>query len=297
MKQFLIKISLFLLFVVAVDFLFGICMDRIIPQVRGGEYGRDNYICNQAKEDFLVFGSSRAEFHYDAQMLEDSLKFTTYNCGQIGHTIILNYARLIMNLERRTPKMVVYDITPGYDLLVDIDNNRDLNFLKLHYDRTGVSDIVNDLEPKERLKMISSMYKYNSSFLQLLLVSIYPVSEPGVKGFRTYSNQNEVWLTPPEPKTEWMYDSLKIAYLEKFIKKCKGVSLTFVVSPMWQGINSEVLKPAVELSRKYNTPLLDYSNDTQFLHNKDLFWDYAHLNAEGAHAFTKRLIEDLRKDR
>ena len=295
MKKFLLKTGLFLAFVVVADLAFNKAMSWIAPRVKGGEYGRDNYISNEVDADLLIFGSSRAECHYNAQMIEDSLGIISYNCGQTGHSVFLNYARLLMIKERHHPKIIIYDIAAGFDLLTDNDNYKDMSFLKLHYDRDGISDIICDIAPLERYKMLSGMYKYNSNFLQLLLVWLHPVSDAGIKGFRPYKNSNDVWLTPPPKRTEWAYDSLKISYLNKIIESTRDSKLYFVVSPLWQGMNTEIMKPAKEMCAKYNISFIDFSNDPKYVENTKLFKDYAHLNATGADEFTKDLIHELKK--
>lgn len=292
--KFLKKTTLFLILLVVLDFIFGFVMDRIAPQIDNGEYGRDNYISNKAHEDLLIFGSSRAESHYNSKMIEDSLGMTCYNCGQRGHLVFLNYARLCMILERHHPKIIIYDIMPGFDLLADDDNYKDMSFLKLHYNRKDIPSIINDIGTNEKYKLLSSMYRYNSTFLQLLLVRLRGSDKTDMKGFKPKEAQNDVWLTPPPMKTEWSYDSLKLAYLDKFIEKAGDAELIFFVSPFWRGMNTDVLAPVKEKCRQHGIKLIDYSNNPKYLKKTELYNDYAHLNAKGADLYTQDVIKELK---
>ena len=93
MKKYLIKIGLFFLLVAIVDVAVGKTFSYLLDHVKGGDNGRNNYICDSLRTDILVFGSSRAIHHYNPLILTDSLGLSCYNCGQDGNGSILNYAR------------------------------------------------------------------------------------------------------------------------------------------------------------------------------------------------------------
>ena len=104
MKKFISKVGLFFLLIAIVDIVFGYTMGAITKRIDIGGAGRNNYICDKMTDDVLIFGSSRAEHHYNAQMISDSLGVSCYNAGEGGCGIILAYGRLLMILERCTPK-------------------------------------------------------------------------------------------------------------------------------------------------------------------------------------------------
>ena len=84
MKKFLVKAVIFLAVLASFDYIWGITFDKLVSRIDVGGAGRDNFICNQVTDDIIVFGSSRAERHYNAQMITDSLGITCYNCGEGG---------------------------------------------------------------------------------------------------------------------------------------------------------------------------------------------------------------------
>lgn len=301
MKKFIFKLCLFFLLLVAIDIVFGYVMGEVYKRIDVGGAGRDNYICNKLTDDVLIFGSSRAEKHYNTQMLSDSLRVPCYNCGESGCGIILAYGRLLMLLERYTPKTIIYEVTPSFDFLDGKDNHKYLYRLKRHYDRVGIDSICWSVDPTERYKMMSGMYRHNSSFFQNLIVYLTKVSDDtGIRGFRPENVEMDTMKIKKgrisyDSRQGYVYDSLKIQYIEKFLNKTKDMNLVFVVSPVWYGQDTLVLNPIKEICKKRDAQLIDFSNNPKYVHNNEYFKDGTHLNARGADEFTRDLIVELRK--
>ena len=305
MKQFLYKTCLFFALIVGFDVVFGFAMGYINDHIDIGGVGRDNYICNNVTDDIIIFGSSRAEHHYNAQMITDSVGASCYNCGEGGCGIILAYGRLLMLLERYTPKTIIYEVTPNYDFL-DVgmaDYQKYLYRLKQHYNRPGISDIFYDIDHKEKYKMMSGMYRYNSSWINNVVVFFLGKStDTGVRGYRPfYGDMDPMKILGNDyilydSKEGYAYDSLKLQYVDKFLEKTKDMDVVFVVSPVWYGQDSKVLEPMKKICKKWNTRLIDYTNDPKYVHNNQYFKDGTHLNSYGADEFTKDLINELRKE-
>lgn len=155
MKRFFVKIIIFGVLVLAIDMAVGLIFPMLVSNAKGGDNKRNNYICNDTKEDILVFGSSRAIHHYNPEMISDSTGMTCYNCGQDGNGIILNHARLKIITERYAPKYIIYDVTPGFDLLAGDDNHKYLGMLRAYYDRNGIPGIFESVDQTEKYKMQS----------------------------------------------------------------------------------------------------------------------------------------------
>lgn len=298
MRKFLVKILMLALIVIILDNIIGYAMSTAFDQIRVGGRGRDNYICNTAIEDILVFGSSRAVHHYNSTILEDSIGISCYNCGDDGCGIILSYGRLMMAKERHQPKIVIEDVNPDYDLL-EGDNTKYLGWLKSRYNRPGIKDIFDEIDKTSRYKMLCQMYRHNSTFLQFLFASIFSVSnDAGVKGFRPLKSK----LNPMKVKTtttikadNYEFDPIKLKFIGKFIDLTKGSKLVFVVSPLWYGMDPNKVAPIREICQERDIPFIDFSNNLKYVHNNEYFKDGTHLNALGADEFTKDLIIELRK--
>lgn len=297
MKRFVLKVFIFALLLGAIDVVIGQFFDHALSKATLTDFGRDNHITNIGTEDILIFGSSRAVHHYNAKMLKDSLGMDCYNCGEDGQGIILNYGRLLMEMERHQPKMVIYDVQPDYDI-EENDNTKYLKWLKPHYDRKGISDIVKSIDERESWKLLSHLYRYNSEYILLLIALAHSNEEASDKGYFPLNGQMDTMKideTRAASNTGIKTDSIKILYLKKMIDELKGCQLVFVVSPTWYGNNSnDILKEIETICKERNITYLDFSNLPKYVHQNVLFKDGMHLNSRGADEFTKDLIKKLR---
>lgn len=294
MRKFIQRIIIFIIAIVLLDQLAGWGLNYLQNHAVGGDTGRNNYICNQTQENILIFGSSKAIHHYDPRIVEDSLHMSCYNCGNDGNGIILLYGRYKMIKERYTPKIILYDVTSGFDL-VQNDNHKYIDWLRPYYNRQGIDSLFWSVDYTERYKMLSQMYRYNSKILQLIADNFAP-QQQDIKGYRPI---NKVMEYEPEIKsndTPLQYDSLKLFYLEQLIKECNGkTQLIFFISPQYKKTKSDEYQPLSNLCKRYNVPLLNHNNDEEFIYSKDYFYDSVHLNEKGATIYTKKIIDELKK--
>jgi len=295
MKRFILRIVLFFSIILIADVVLGRLFSFMVSHAVGGDNGRVNYICNQTNEDMLIFGSSRANHHYNPQILMDSLSLSVYNCGEDGNGIILNYGRLLMIEQRYMPKYIIYDVSCGFDLETN-DNHKYIGKLKPYYERKGIKDVFVSVDMTEKWKMLSQLYRYNSSFLTVFDDYLHPNQSMGFQGYRPYEGKMDVRTinSKKEFKKHVEYDSLKLAFMAKFIEHCNDVKMIFAVSPVWYGRDTKRLRPVIDLCKQHGILFLDFSNDSKFVHNNEYFKDDYHLNAQGADEFTKDLIQELR---
>ena len=288
--------SIIIFTIVAIfDYFFGVVMGHVVNNINVGGQGRDNYICNVAEEDILVFGSSRAVHHYNSTILEDSLGMSCYNCGEEANGFILSYGRLLMALERHCPKVIIQDITAEFDLHKN-DNHKYLGWLKTRYERAGVSEIFDAIDKTESYKMKSQMYRYNSKFLQNIFVYLTSVStDMGIKGYRPINEPfDSMKIVKTEKPDDKEIDSLKIEFIHRYLELAQNSKIYFVVSPIWYGMDSEEIAPIAQICKERNIPLFDFSNNPKYVHNDEYFKDGTHLNAFGADEFTKDLIKEIK---
>lgn len=296
MKRFVAKIILLFAIILICDRVFGFCMENVVNSIDIGGQGRDNYICNTAKEDILIFGSSRAVHHYNPLILEDSLDMSCYNCGDDGNGIILSYGRLVMAKPRHMPKVIIHDVSPEFDLFAN-DNHKYLGWLKNRYDRKGIKEIFDVIDKTERYKMYSQMYRYNSKFLLNLFVYLTKTAtDTGVNGFRPlHSDMDTMKISKKNDESkQYDFDPVKLRFINNFIEQSKGAKLIFVVSPMWYGMDTNKTLPLQDICHNQEIAFIDFSNNQKYVHNNLYFTDGTHLNATGADEFTKDLIKELR---
>ena len=297
MKRFIVKILLLILLIFVVDRVGGLFFSYCVDHSKGGYVGHYQYISNELDKEVLVFGSSRAIHHYDAKMIEDSLKMTCYNCGQDGNGAIFNYGQWLMIRERYQPKLIIYDIFPEFDLQ-EGDNHKYLGWLKLSYSRNGIPEIFDSVDSTERYKMLSKLYQYNYNPIQIIADYVHPIKKIDNYGFRPLPGEIDTLKIKKRHvgDVKYVFDDLKISYLERLIHDRDSSKIVFVLSPSWYGVDLRSMQPILDICHREDILLLDYANDPKYLYRDVFFRDGLHLNEYGAREFTKDLISDLKEE-
>ena len=296
MRKFIIRILLFLVIMFVVDRVAGKMLAYLSSHPKGGMTFRRNYITDHCKDDVLIFGSSRAHYHHNPQILSDSLGLSCFNCGEDAMGIVLYYAWWKLISQRYHPKWVIYEVTPQYDIR-KTNNNDYLWRLRRYYDREGISDIFNRVDSLERWKMLCWMYRYNSMFTELIADVFKPLKLGGDRGFLGVNRRIKKSYGDGKPQfhgKKIKIDSLKMELFEKMIQEMGSTQLVLTVSPSFYGVNDTVYTPIKEICQKYDIPFFDYSNSPKYLRKEQYFFDSYHLNSEGADVFTCELVEDIR---
>ena len=299
MKKFIILLFALFAILSGIDIATGFVFDKLTLSAKRGYTGRNEFIADKLHDPVLVFGSSRSVHHYDPQVLADSLGVPCYNCGQDGMGIITFYGRFKLLTARYTPRLIIYDVTTDFDLRRN-DNVTYLTWLKPYYNRPGIDSIFWHVEPTERVKMLSNMFRYNGKALQIITDN-----KPGddnddaLKGFvpldgiMTYDKEEDA------TKTQVDFDPVKLYYISRLVKDCsaKGIRLVFAISPLYNSIKQPdaYLADFLTLARKQTVPVINHYYDTRFATNKNLFQDTYHMNRSGAEIYTSILAHEIKQ--
>lgn len=287
---FLLKVGLFFLALILVDRALGMVFAYMGENAKGGYVGHHVYVTDKANEDILIFGSSRAIHHYNPQIISDSLGMSCYNCGQDGNGIVLFYGIWQMIKERYKPKMIIYDVNTNFDLYVGESNQKYLGWLRMDYNRPGVNQIFSAVDPTERFKMISMLYRYNSKFMQNITDYAHPIF--GIEGNGFLPLKGELDKMKVKDKKSGKnepakVDSLKLSFINRLINETGGVDLVFVASPKWYEPRKMDYQPIKDICEQRGIRFLDFSDEKKFVHQDKWFKDGTHLNARGADEFTR----------
>lgn len=298
MKKYIFKIILFAIIIVISDALWGCFFRYWLHNINSGTIGKANYISEQLDDDVLIFGPSRAEFHYNPMIISDSLGMTCYNCGASGYGILAAFGRLSLIKEHHQPKIIIVEASRDFDIITS-DNNKYLGLFKSYYERGKITELFNDIDSTQKYKMLSQMYRYNSNFTHnpiTIFKPFYGKYKPDK--LHGYSPQKEIFdsmkINLSHMNSNGEIDSLKLRYIEKFIDLAQGSQLFFVSSPIWYGMSPEHLAPIKEICSRRNIPFIDFSNNPKYVHNNAFFKDGKHLNKKGADEFTKDFVKTLR---
>lgn len=296
MKKFLLKVLLFIACVVVMDFTFGLFFSFLRTHAKGGSTANCEYIANRATDDIIILGSSRATHHYVPQIIEDSLGMSCYNCGEEGNGVVLAYGRFRMLTSRYKPKLIIYEMTPGYDYGTTEPNNKYLGYLRPYYSKEGINGLFADFDDElSPLKMMSKMYQNTAKLLPNVVDNI--IFRDNMRGYSPLNGQ----LNPNEVKKAEMeidheVDSVKLKYVEQIIVDAKNMNIpiVFMISPSY-GLESDIsnYEPEIALCEKYNVPYYSFVNYYPIVRNADCFQDVGHMNNRGAMEYTKMLVKEM----
>lgn len=294
MKKFILRLVIFLLLVVALDFAYGKLIEGMRAACHGGDVMKEKYVADSVKADVLIFGSSRARMQYVPDIIEDSLGMSCYNCGYNGMGVIYHYGMASMIFERYTPKLIIYDVLPVLEIGTRDDNIIFLNQLRSFYGRNKTIDnIFSDYDATEPLKMLAQTYRYHSKFLETL--ACCRQNEFPKKG---YSPKNETMPDniPIEMKLDYDVDSVKLAYLEKLISfVSRKTKLIICASPRYGYTEcGNAFTPIEHLCKKYNVPFINHYTDEDYIYNHTLYLDATHFNNKGAEKWTRELVREIK---
>ena len=298
MKRFIIKIVVFFLIIAVIDKIGGRVIKYFNSHCQYGEAFTREYVTSHCTEDMIIMGSSRGFHHYDSQIMSDSLKLSCFNCAYEGFGILNMYGRYLLMTRKHTPKFLVYDVFPKYDIYNDNSEYiGSLEGMKPYVDEPQIMSIFNDIVPLERYKLESSLYRYNKTvyLLYVLTRSKWPSPKLG------YSPLDGKMAYEPEPYvaeyTNQQPDSVKMKYMRKLIHEArrKGTKIIFCISPRYGATPNSDLDPIIKLAKEENVPLLNHYTDKRFTTKKEFFEDSFHLNRIGATAYTKMIVGEIKQ--
>lgn len=267
----------------------------------GADY-RTNYVINQVKSDVLIFGSSKAVYHYDTKIIGDSLHLSVYNAGRDLSYIYYHYALLESALARYTPKLIVLDTRANELFRFKYNEDRDrLNVLLPYYDSHPELRPICQLRGEfEQYKMLSKMYPYNSLILSEL-VELLPIprykKDDSQSGYVAKYGQ---WKGAKLPYTvDDAVDSTAATYYKKFVGLCKAKNIPLVViySPIYQTINAPAnrnVNYVMQVCKDNNVPVWNFLTDSTF-NDPEYFFDALHLNRKGSAMYSSMVAGKLKQ--
>lgn len=240
------------------------------------------------QSDVLILGASCAKYHYNSQILADSLQMTVENTGVGG--MKAEYSDLVLQsyLERCTPRCVVIDV---YGQLDSGEGRlpRVRPFYGVNQPVTSYYD--NETDWQQRLKLQSALYCYNGT-LDLLLRHAF--NEPNhshgfaeMEGEMSMKDTMVVHRFQPEPAKE--------RHLRNVVQLCRdhSVRLVLVLSPRREhDVDQEAWVCA--FCREHNLQLINELHVAEYYTEERLFHDESHLNGRGATLFSQRVAHQLK---
>jgi len=313
--RFFVRFAAFSIILIAADRLAGIALKKIYFSQHVGQYSQTTYAIDSAKQDILIFGSSRAVRHYSPSIISKASGLSCYNSGRDG--LMIPYAAAVqeVSLARHIPKLIILDISP-----------RELGIDRVKYERLSIllpycseheqlTKYIKEVSPFEPDKLVSKTYPFNSSAFVLacntLLAKSASKDDNGYLPLENsltkteiddYKNRMVARAKKIREKTEVAEDKA-VAYFKQFldnaakynIKTLVVISPTILKNPFYLD-NQTLERDLIEkITGQYkNVTFLDYSKDPRFNGHSEKFADYFHLNVQGSTEFSQLIARDVK---
>ncbi len=294
------KLLIFLVVIGVLDVAGGKLFQRFYLKGTSGESAQTTYALTKATEDCVVFGSSRAVHHYIPSLFTDSLKLSCYNAGKDGQGILYQYAVLNSILSRKAPRAIVLDVDADEFTDNEVSYGRLSALLPYYYVQKEVQPIVNERGYYERIKVLSSLYRFNSLLLNTLVSTVKQDSDGFENGYKPL---NKWWNRPLEKaakKRVENIDTIKVGYFKKFLQsaQAKNIAVFVVVSPVFEKetVKASSLQMVQNICEEMKLPFLNVRQDPRFISHPDYFADIDHLNEKGALAYTRYICNEISRN-
>ena len=281
------------LFFVA-DFSTGLLMDRVFPGITFGTYGKVNKSL-VAGEEVLIFGSSRAEHHYDPEIITRETGKSCYNTGLGGFGLFYNYALFKELVNDHHPDIVILDLSPN--VVVDPNTYMKLNiFMPYYFDYPAFREIIR-LDPDfSRFKTWFRTYVYNSTLYDLFRGKLRGDRQGnGYKGLT--EEMNTAAYRRKTLSAEESMDDIKKKYLEEFIDIAREhkIRLICIVSPTYEkfDVNDRIIGELKDMITEKGVEFYDFSAFDSIYQKPLYFKDQLHLNTKGVEIFDTALANIL----
>lgn len=298
--SFVYKIVIFAVVVAIADFSIGKLLTKKYFSQQQGEDALTTFAIKDVRTDMLVFGSSRAVNIFDPSVMENETGLSCFNAGRIGQSVFYHHAVLKSVLKRYTPKAIILSVD-AWDFAEDEFDYDCISCLLPYYESCPeVREIVNLRGPFEKLKLVSSIYPYNSLLLPIIKGNNWKDKRPGHLP-NGYVGLKEVFPGPVETfnfyTTRKEIDTVKVNTYISFINECKArnIELYVVCPPYLQNPvgRNRSLMIAEAIAKEKNVPYFDFAYAPAFLNRQYLFADFRHLNYQGSQEFSRIISEKI----
>ena len=296
------KLALFLSILFLLDFSIGGLLRRLYFEQDSGYLYRTTYSFDSTRAEFLIFGSSTANHHYDTRIFENRMHTSVYNTGRDGNTIFYNYAIFQSIQKRYVPKIAILDFNVGEFRYMEDSYDRISSLLPYYENHPEIRSIVQLKSRYEKFKLLSKIYPFNSLLFSIGVGNTnYNKTRDIINDKEGYIPLNYVWNKPVSTDTsvaDYELDHNKINIFKSFVMECIAheIQLFIIISPRFLQYSKD---PSIEIVRKiagdFNQPFFDFSKDTLFWQHPEYFADKVHLNDVGAHIFSNKVIDKISK--
>ncbi|MBR3078922.1 MAG: hypothetical protein IKH01_03805 [Prevotella sp.] len=254
-----------------------------------------SYSNETTQDSILFFGSSRCLHHYVPAIFEKETGKSCFNAADWGiKNIYYHYGLLGNILTRYTPQTIIFEIHPCDWLKTPFSGTERATSLAPYCGMSDACDEMLKLSGKYWPCQLSWTYRYTGS-LPNLLTGKFGTMDRSLKGWKPM----EGILDTTDVKAEeypFPVDQERVALLERFIDDCQQhhIQLIMVESPMYICSKEDVFKFPRDLAAKHHIKFIDHYRDTSFVGHAEYFYDFGHLNRQGAERYSAMIAKELK---
>ena len=295
MKKLIISViitaCLFFLF----DRALGLGLKYLYTQSNATDEYKISYSNETTRDSILFFGSSRCLHHYVPTIFEKELGKSCFNAADWGiKNIYYHYGLLGNIITRYTPQAIIFEIHPCDWLKTPFSGTERASSLAPY---CGMSDACNEmltLSGNYWPCQLSWTYRYTGSLPNLLTGKLGSMDR-SLKGWKPMDGIIDTTGVKAE-EYPFPVDQERIALMERFINDCQQhhIQLIMVESPMYICSKQDVFKFPRDFAAKHHIKFVDHYRDTTFVGHAEYFYDFGHLNRQGAELYSTMLAKELK---
>lgn len=296
LKKYISKTTFFCFVFFLIQHVLGMTLDEMNGLTQYNDDGRNRLIRDSVNTEIVLLGSSRCYHHFNPQVFEDSLGLSCYNCGERRMGILFMYDRFRTILKNHIPQVVIYEVTPDYDLFVENDKSVYIKDLRPYYWTDDYARVIIDsISSTEKYKMLSRLYCYNGKVIDII-EALIAKKENYNKGQNPKIGKYNIEAIPTGTENEKEYDPLKLYYINKLIDDCteNNIQLVFSSSPLLGERQGNVFDNFAELCVKKRAVFLNHYFDKSFSLAPSLYSDAVHLNKVGSDRYSAIIASELK---
>ncbi|MCR5643615.1 MAG: hypothetical protein K6G32_09820 [Prevotella sp.] len=295
MKKLILQILTIAALFFVMDRVLGLGLKSLYSVSNATDEYKISYSAESTQDPLLFFGSSRCLHHYAPTIIQQQLGLPCFNTADWGiKNIYFHYGLLGNILTRYTPQTIVFEIHPCDWLDTPFSGIERAASLAPYCGMSEPCDEMLKLTGYYWPCMLSHVYRYTGS-LPTLLTGKLGSMDRSLKGWKPLEGVLDTTGVVAE-EYPFPIDQQRVTLLERFIQDClqHHIRLIMIESPMYVCSREDVFRFPRELAAKYKVPFLDHYRDPDFVGHADLFFDFGHLNRQGAERYSAKIAKELK---
>ncbi len=302
MKKFIYRFLIFFLLVILIDQGLGYLIKILYNRTNDYSISKLRYSLNEANEDIIILGSSRAHHHYNSNIIKSVTGHSAYNAGFGGQGLQFSFIQLTEILKRHKPKLIIVDVSSN--ILLDKESNQKLSILNPFYSESfQIKQSLVHRSLINKIKFLSSIYPYNSQLFDIMRGTIHTKLD-SLNGFQPlFGRMDTIGLSDKLTKGYSKKDifNMNLSQFSDINDLCKrnDIKLYFIISPVYyqNRIMKDLNDTICNYIKELNYPkVFDYSDFQQISGDNKFFTDNLHMNNLGAESFSTKISEEILKN-